>query len=1240
MQLSNKKSLRNNRKKYEKHSKYSKFKSSSQLLISDILLKFCKTKCRCETVMASAKTNADLRATIRWNTTTKRLNHFNILHETNTNKYNKIKNNNNNKRINTNHDRRRHQQPRSKSLMDIFKYLWVWTSLIYAVAASDLDKSERFLDKINEQSIAAVFNKVAYGSTTKRSIPDNAYIYTTLATPLLTTYKYSDGNQEWYRVDVKEPEILTGDEKIDNLEEDRDDNNNNNNNPVYNKDSYGLDLEKDHVLPTSAPAADILKNNNNKNYNNPNRYNNDKLRPEPPVPPLGERYNPAASPESVTEKELPRTSTGYSVLRNVRPTKSMFGKDIPSYVPPSRSFFTPPLPPEYLNPFADKPTLRGTNSDTYQNRRPIPPPSLMPKKDRIPFRPDLPPSVSDNPTNPAPNPNERITNFAPAPAPAPENPRNTDQQRKKTLNTPSQNVHLDRLGEFYGLNRLHNESNFEYEPMVLIPSISRILSGSNGRKEDLPDILLRTVTAAPPRNIPEATNRQKTRHDFPPGPVIPPEVDEETLDEISLNNQNVNQQAVASPTIPKNHDPPKSDEEAKPPDTTTIISDILNLPNVKVKPRPEVLNTTRAAASGHEIWSISWNVHIYLVVFLYVLLAVFSIVKLVRFERENHMFSKSYFLAVHLLLTTICVLRIFYLAYDPYNINKSFGIFTYDILHNLPLSLLATTFAILIVFLLKRTLTHLKVKTRPVFLVLFSLGHMFLCFCLNLAESFDLFTRASFWSLICRFVYILLCWSLGLSYVYLYKIIKNVLAKKSQNLSEMCSQNISYASHITIAIALLFTLLGFVQLYGLFFIKIDRFIIAQHWILWGWELSIRLLEISIITLLAIVVSLRMSQREKTNVGFPLFPCTTSDSSSDNIYPNNCNTNLNALNYSLRSQNQYRTQNQDIPTDVIERPNLIEKKSTLERTFPAITSNNQDLSDGERNFERFERPTWQGSQRFQPNFERDNFPVRNFERGEELSNSHLSNAQLSNAQLSNSHLSNAHLSAHSNLTNPHSNMSKPPSNPHSLTNDHSNLGSLRSDQFDTRGGSGRFTEPTSSNHSASGSARSSLKPYEKCRYYAKPKYDDMYNSSSGGTDDDPKLKRNPPEASRCDDDSSNLYSEPLDVSAGASSNNSDYERRYQELDRQDMERRSRSSWTNSGRRSTGRNRKSDRERAGRNHQAGVHTLPNQDSNASMLVDERGFLRFRQLGEEEVGSVSNVGAKPRKHRYHQNDHYSDA
>lgn len=43
------------------------------------------------------------------------------------------------------------------------------------------------------------------------------------------------------------------------------------------------------------------------------------------------------------------------------------GAAVPSYAPPGRAFFTPPLPPEYRNPFADKPTLRGKG---YSNKSP------------------------------------------------------------------------------------------------------------------------------------------------------------------------------------------------------------------------------------------------------------------------------------------------------------------------------------------------------------------------------------------------------------------------------------------------------------------------------------------------------------------------------------------------------------------------------------------------------------------------------------------------------------------------------------------------------------------------------------------------------------------------------------------------------------------------------------------------------------------------------------------------------
>ena len=803
---------------------------------------------------------------------------------------------------------------------------------------NEFDKSEQFLDKINlEQSIAAVFNKVAYGSTTKRSIPDTAYPITTLATPLLTTYRYSDGSDEYLRVDVKKPDPVR---PIYEYERPKD--------PDPNP-GYGLDLEKDHALPTTAPAADILKNNNNRHYDNPNRYNNDRLKP-----------NLDNAHETATEN-VQKITTSYNILRNIRPTKSIYNKDVPSYVPPSKTFFTPPLPPEYLNPFADKPTLRGTNSDGFGNRRPFPPPSLMPNKERIPFRPNLPPSKVNIERIP-----DRFEKNSTEVEVRPE--------KKKTLNTPSQNVNVDRVGELYG-SRV-NESSFEYEKGY-IPSITRILSGSNGHHDDISDILLKSVTAIPNVQRPE-TKITKHRPVTPVSNVGKTEVKNEQENSRTDNSEVLKKENVEhkpkerseSVTVKKSTSERGNNQE----EATTVSTSLINLPNVKEKEQ----NATKTGSD--EIWLICWNVHVYLVVLCFVVLALYSIYKLIRYENDPHMFSKSYFLTIHLMLTVICVLRIFYLMYDPYNAGGSFNIFLYDFLHNFPLSLLATTFAVLILFLLKRTLTHLKVKTSPMFLVIFGVLHIFLCFCLSISEALGHFERASL--IVCRPVFVLLALALGLSYLYLYRIIKNVLTKKSQNLSETCTRNISHASHVTIAVALLFVMLGFVQLYALFFIKVDKFsndVRNPDWKLWGFELCMRLLEICIISLLAIVVSLKISQREKQTVGFPLFPCTTSESSTDNIYPNNCNANPNVTNYSRNEMAM-----DGIPsTDTIERPNLLknaafqndsfDRKSTLERY--------RDAGDG--GFDRFERPKW-GSERFdsRSNIEQtslNNFPQDNFER---------------------------------------------------------------------------------------------------------------------------------------------------------------------------------------------------------------------------------------------------------------------
>lgn len=166
----------------------------------------------------------------------------------------------------------------------------------------------------------------------------------------------------------------------------------------------------------------------------------------------------------------------------------MYPAEIPSYSPPARSFLTPRVPPEYpQNPFAEQPTLRGTNSESGLssnfniNRRPIPPPSLMPGHEKIPLRPPdlVNGGAAANGDGKGKQSAKDIDN-----APNPNN----DSERKKVLNTPAQkynSINANATNPSIDANKIH------------FPSISRILSGSNGMNGDIPEILLKTVTARP-----------------------------------------------------------------------------------------------------------------------------------------------------------------------------------------------------------------------------------------------------------------------------------------------------------------------------------------------------------------------------------------------------------------------------------------------------------------------------------------------------------------------------------------------------------------------------------------------------------------------------------------------------------------------------------------------------------------------------------------------------------------------
>ncbi|EDW10884.2 uncharacterized protein LOC6585768 isoform X2 [Drosophila mojavensis] len=801
-----------------------------------------------------------------------------------------------------------------------------------------------YLDKLDnlERSVAAVLIKVAYGttSTTKRSIPDNSYILglTTVATPLLTTLRYQAANQAQHNGGRHR--------------------------------NYELDLERDHALPTSAPNADILKSNNNPTYPNPNRHHSSSSHDR-------DRHRHTMQYNSTPMPSIP------NLLKKIsgQPTIPMYPGDIPSYSPPSRAFFTPPLPPEYQNPFADKPTLRGTNNEglisntvPFNNRRPIPPPSLMPGHERIPFRPpDLAASHGNGDGNSNHNTNDSyfassVEPKKPLVATSIEGALDIAGDRKKALNTPARNGNdagavessdpnaKNRKTQDVGISNSKENSNKRQE---VLPNIRRIL-GSNGKKGDIPAVLLRHVTQRP----------MVPYHQPPASPIV-------SVDNVETANGNGNissmtddgTSSAASPNINKskqssgqldyNNSAAARDSFGNNASQTTVTTlsastsigeaaaTSFTSASATTNPKPTLKSISAAgksgqdagvigvtaregdavgaaaaaAASANTTWTWAWNIHIYLSVVLFTILAVYSLYKLVTYNKLTHLFAQSYFVYIQLILITICIMRIIYLCVDAYNIHGTFQIFAAELLLNLPSTFLTVAFAVLILFLFLKSLNHKNNRysalVRPLTVVVGCGVHVGLCITLHYVESYTLQNHHMYYqqqqqhqyfrrqqqqqhqqlhsqspfsgspstslansppprvlSLICQIIYIFICFSLGLLYLYLYRILKRILRSKSQNYIHGY-QNLSYAIHITIATALLFVLLAALQIFGAICISATRPLMSQaniveiDWMQWGYQFSLRLIEIAIITLISWVTGLKTSQGSNVNAAISL-----------------------------------------------------------------------------------------------------------------------------------------------------------------------------------------------------------------------------------------------------------------------------------------------------------------------------------------------------------------------------------
>ncbi|GFG33488.1 hypothetical protein Cfor_04959 [Coptotermes formosanus] len=640
----------------------------------------------------------------------------------------------------------------------------------------------------------------------------------------------------------------------------------------------------------------------------------------PPTPPYS---------NSSSHKSLPPAPPMHpTTVPPFTPPKALFPpsfttpapREEPSYIPPIRSFFTPPLPPEYANPFADKPTLRGSNSDggiSHTGRRPIPPPPRPPSgRDRIPLRPpDLAPNLERDGSGSV----------------------SASSDRKKPLNTPSFNrspeapySELDKVPGPSNQRPSANDSDFEFVPILHYPSVSRILSGSNGRRPEAqpppevfqrlnpPESKLPRMPEMFPKLALDPSLPRTSKKDISPQPVPGPDIQAPQINPVSAQNpsNSLGINKPQPPNIPSNTDSIIDQHTEGKPE---------QLPDPQPQPpklnaaSPDTPNPSRSSIRNKA--RLAWDVHVYLIASLFTVLAVCSLVNIFRVNICKRLLSRGYYITLHGVLLIIGIVRSVYLFYDAYNVNSSFPEPISHLLLNIVLPLLTSAFIVLFMFLLYASKVHIFSLglQRPSLAGVFIILHILLCITMDLSTGID--ESMTYLPLICQSIFIILCISLGFAYLYAYKhLSKSAAVRKQDNIfgsgfTNITRPTLAVAVRATLATALLSLLMAAVQLYGIFGPYSAASLASDKtfgWLWWGYQFSVRVIEVSMCFLLswAGVQPLRSStiedEKESQNSGFALFRCgqcnntPQSSEATDDIYPAVCVTNQAIHDYTVRT----------------------------------------------------------------------------------------------------------------------------------------------------------------------------------------------------------------------------------------------------------------------------------------------------------------------------------------------------
>jgi len=324
----------------------------------------------------------------------------------------------------------------------------------------------------------------------------------------------------------------------------------------------------------------------------------------------------------------------------------------------------------------------------------------------------------------------------------------------------------------------------------------------------------------------------------------------------------------------------------------TKIKDTKDKSAMKVPEHQPVDPTPRS------LWSVAWQAHIYFSGTLFILLAIYCTINVCRLHTFSRLFSRGYFLSLNVCMILIGLARGIFLLFDPYNEEQSLPSPVAYMLLNLGYPCITSAFAILFLALLRVTQVELlspAVQT-PRALTAFCCLHLAISLALDVTVG--LVTRLQYILLLGQGIFIV--WSLLLSagYFYIYSTMKKVVSRQACDLNRGAYPKLMFdqagsggysmrmppqrsnplcrAVNLTLGVAVLGSLMGGVQLYGMIgmhgLLRANVQEIPDPW--YGYQVALRVLEVMICYLLAVVATTPLRQDGQASPRSARGPCSS------------------------------------------------------------------------------------------------------------------------------------------------------------------------------------------------------------------------------------------------------------------------------------------------------------------------------------------------------------------------------